>query len=43
MSIPYVAGQGFDTSHNFATNEVAKPFVQRYWEEWSAQDRKSVV
>jgi alkanesulfonate monooxygenase SsuD/methylene tetrahydromethanopterin reductase-like flavin-dependent oxidoreductase (luciferase family) len=35
-SIPYVASQGFNTSHNFATNEVAKPFVERYKQEWLA-------
>lgn len=35
-SIPYVASQGFNTSHNFAPNETAKPFVERFWQEWQA-------
>ena len=35
-SIPYVASQGFNTSHNFAPNDVARPFVERYKEEWLA-------
>jgi alkanesulfonate monooxygenase SsuD/methylene tetrahydromethanopterin reductase-like flavin-dependent oxidoreductase (luciferase family) len=34
QSVPYVAQQGFNTSHNFATNEVAKPHLELYWEEW---------
>jgi alkanesulfonate monooxygenase SsuD/methylene tetrahydromethanopterin reductase-like flavin-dependent oxidoreductase (luciferase family) len=34
-SIPYVASQGYHTSHNFATNEAAKPFVAKYREEWA--------
>ena len=34
-SIPYVASQGFNTSHNFATNEAAKPFVALYREKWA--------
>jgi alkanesulfonate monooxygenase SsuD/methylene tetrahydromethanopterin reductase-like flavin-dependent oxidoreductase (luciferase family) len=34
-SIPYVASQGFHTSHNFATNEAAKPFVALYRETWA--------
>lgn len=33
-SIPYVASQGFHTSHNFATNEAAKPFVALYRQKW---------
>jgi alkanesulfonate monooxygenase SsuD/methylene tetrahydromethanopterin reductase-like flavin-dependent oxidoreductase (luciferase family) len=33
-SVPNAAKQGFNTSHNFATNEVAKPHVALYWEEW---------
>lgn len=33
-SVPYVASQGFHTSHNFATNEVAKPHLAMYWEQW---------
>ena len=35
-SIPYVASQGFNTSHNFAPNEAAKPFVELYRREWLA-------
>ena len=34
-SIPYVASQGFHTSHNFAPNEAAKPFVALYREKWA--------
>jgi alkanesulfonate monooxygenase SsuD/methylene tetrahydromethanopterin reductase-like flavin-dependent oxidoreductase (luciferase family) len=32
-SVPYAAGHGFRTSHNFATDEVAKPHIQLYWDE----------
>ena len=35
-SIPYVAKNGFNTSHNFASNAAAKPFVQLYWQEYEA-------
>jgi alkanesulfonate monooxygenase SsuD/methylene tetrahydromethanopterin reductase-like flavin-dependent oxidoreductase (luciferase family) len=35
-SVPYVAAQGFNTSHNFAPNDVAKPYMELYWREWSA-------
>jgi alkanesulfonate monooxygenase SsuD/methylene tetrahydromethanopterin reductase-like flavin-dependent oxidoreductase (luciferase family) len=34
-SIPYVASQGFNTSHNFAPNEAAKPFVALYRQKWA--------
>lgn len=33
-SIPYVASQGFSTSHNFATNEAARDHINLYWEEF---------
>jgi alkanesulfonate monooxygenase SsuD/methylene tetrahydromethanopterin reductase-like flavin-dependent oxidoreductase (luciferase family) len=33
-SIPYVAAQGFNTSHNFATNEAARPFVALHKQTW---------
>jgi alkanesulfonate monooxygenase SsuD/methylene tetrahydromethanopterin reductase-like flavin-dependent oxidoreductase (luciferase family) len=32
-SVPYVAKEGYNTSHNFATNEVAKPHIALYKEE----------
>jgi alkanesulfonate monooxygenase SsuD/methylene tetrahydromethanopterin reductase-like flavin-dependent oxidoreductase (luciferase family) len=35
-SIPYVARHGFNTSHNFAPNSVAKPYVDLFWKEWEA-------
>ncbi len=34
-SVPYVAKHGFSTSHNFATNEDAKPHLALYREEWA--------
>ena len=41
-SVPYVAAQGFNTSHNFATNEIAKPHLQLYWEEWARHRHDAV-
>jgi alkanesulfonate monooxygenase SsuD/methylene tetrahydromethanopterin reductase-like flavin-dependent oxidoreductase (luciferase family) len=34
-SVPFVARHAFNTSHNFAANEVAKPHLALYWEEWA--------
>jgi alkanesulfonate monooxygenase SsuD/methylene tetrahydromethanopterin reductase-like flavin-dependent oxidoreductase (luciferase family) len=34
-SVPFVAQHGFNTSHNFAPNEVAQPHLALYWEEWA--------
>lgn len=34
-TVPFIAKHGFNTSHNFVPNEVAKPHFERYREEWS--------
>ena len=33
-SVPFIAQHGFNTSHNFAPNDVAKPHFDRYKQEW---------
>ena len=40
-SVPFVARHGFNTSHNFATNEVAAPHIEVYWQEWRAHEHDS--